>query len=108
MEPELVRYLLDAGLPSALLAVIAVMNWRRRNGRPANEGEPSGAVFYQLAALAQDVKEVSRGLNDINRYLNSYERANETANRERHDEMVAAVDVISRDVKDIQRRQSAA
>lgn len=86
MDPELLKLLLDTGLPSVLLAVVIAMQWRRRtvNARRTQQEEVPGALFFQLNALQQDLRDMARDDSD-------YHKAHEVAARERHRELLAAV-----------------
>ena len=86
MDPELAKVLLDTGLPSGLLVVVIAMQWRRRSvsARRTKQEEVPGAVYYQLSALAQDIRDLARDDSD-------YHKAHELAARERQKELLAAI-----------------
>lgn len=84
MDPELVKLLLDTGLPSGLLVVVIAMQWRRRSVSARRPEEVPGALYYQLDALSREIRDLARDDSE-------YHRAHESAARERHKEVLTAI-----------------
>jgi hypothetical protein len=90
-----------------VLAVVLVMVLRRSNGNGGKVVVPQdqAAYYFQLTAIAQDVKELSR---DLSRYAS----AAENAARDRHDVLVRGLELMNDRIVDhqqaVERRLPAA
>jgi len=90
-----------------VLAVVLVVTLRRANGNGQAKApaQDSAAVYYQLTAIAQDVKELSRDLSH-------YASATETAARDRHHLLVRGLELTNDRITDhqqaVERRLPAA
>jgi hypothetical protein len=84
MDPELVKLLLDTGLPSGLLMVVIAMQWRRRTTSARNLEDGRGTMYYQLENLQREIRRMADDDSD-------YHKAHEVASRERHKEVLIAI-----------------
>lgn len=64
MDLELVKMLLNAGVPAVFVVALIVTQSRQRSAsKPADEKLETAPTYFQLDALLQDVRRVSDRLN---------------------------------------------
>ena len=95
MSPELVKLLLEAGAPSALIIVVILMQWPRKE----KSSNGNGVGQMQMQSLLQDVKGLSELLNDsrlsASRTLDAIHGLGERATSQ-HEQTMLVLDEIRR------------
>lgn len=110
MDPALVTILIEkAGVPSVLLLIIIVLVLRQRN-RP--RGAPHGSVSQalimdRLSRVSEDLRALRDEVRSSQDWTEQYLRAEESAQRERHNALLVKLEVVDGHIEHLPKRLSA-